>query len=102
MNLSLSVERLILEGIPLGPEAIPALEASLVNELSRLLGQRDLDPWRLAISPVHQLRLGSLVLEEDNDPKRLGAQIARAVYTGLCTLGDQSPQVPERGQMEGG
>jgi hypothetical protein len=72
MNVSLSIERLILEGIPLGPEAVPALEASLATELARLLGERGLAPALGSSVAVPRLRAGDLTLRRRRSrPARL-------------------------------
>jgi hypothetical protein len=83
MNVSLSVERLILEGLPLGPEALPALEESLAAELARLLGEGGLGPGLRTSAAVGRLRAADLALEASGDPALLGVQIARAVYGSL-------------------
>jgi hypothetical protein len=91
MNVNLSIERLILEGLPLGPEAIPALQASLVTELARLLGEGGLAPAFGSSVAVPRLRAGDLTLEAGaavEDPAQWGVQIARAVYGSLGAPAD--------------
>ncbi len=91
MNLSLSIERLILEGIPLEPEALPELQRSFAAELGRLLEQGSLDPGLQANGAAPQRRGGSFELEATGSPARLGRQAARAVYASLS-----APEEPAR------
>lgn len=83
MNVNLHIERLILDGIDIGPNQRHLLHVSLQAELTRLLTEGELaaplargGALPLIASPATQLTSG-------HDPVALGRQIAGAVYGGI-------------------
>jgi len=83
MNIRLRIDRLVLEGIPLEGNAIPALRMAMENEFARLLAEGGLaeglqNGGRIPASPA-----GKVQLEPHSRPGYLGRQIARAVYEGI-------------------
>lgn len=83
MNISVHIERLILDGLPLAPDQRRLLQAAVEAELASLLASRGLAPGLLAGGAVPSLPADSIALTNDGDPTRLGHQIARAVYGGI-------------------
>jgi hypothetical protein len=81
MPLQLTIDRLILDGISLRPDAIPILQAALESELALLLGTGSL-PLSADLN-LAGLRAGAISLPPGNDPAQLGAQIARSLYGSL-------------------
>ena len=79
MNINLHIERLILDGIDLGPAQRQQLRAAVQQELVRLLG---------AGTPLTQLggavpSISSPAIELQKNPKEFGKQIAGSVYGGI-------------------
>lgn len=83
MNIDLHIERLILEGVPLGHSQRPALQAAIEAELVNLLTADGLAPGLLAGGAMPDMRGGSIQLTGESDPTHLGQQIAQAVYGGI-------------------
>lgn len=79
-GVSLHIERVVLDGIPLSGKAGARLQTALSTELSRLLGEArgELPPGEaLAFLRLHE------VLDAGRDPERLGQQLAHALVRGL-------------------
>jgi hypothetical protein len=83
MNISLHIERLILDGIAVPPGEGPRLQAAVEAELGRLLAEGGLSPALLGGGAVPLLRASEVQLVNDGTPGRLGTQIARSVYQGI-------------------
>jgi hypothetical protein len=84
MNVRLHIDRLVVDGIALGPAAGRRLQAAVESELTRLITANGLGhPAHGAAVP--SLRAGAIPL--DPNPARLGAHIARVVYQGLKNPG---------------
>ena len=83
MNVTVNIERLILEGLPLAPWQRPLLAAAVEAELGRLLAKGGLGGELAGGGAVPSLPAGPIELPSDGDPSALGAQIAQAVYGGL-------------------
>jgi hypothetical protein len=83
MKVSVHVERLVLEGLPVSAAQGGLVRAAVEEELSRLLAAGELDPALVAAGSLPRLEAGALRLEEQTDPARVGRQIARAVYEGV-------------------
>jgi hypothetical protein len=83
MNINLHIERLVLDGIPLGPGQSPLLQAAVEAELTRLLTDGGLsDALRLG-GTFYNVRTAGIQMANDGGPTRLGEQIAGAVYRGI-------------------
>jgi hypothetical protein len=83
MNISVHIERLVLDGVAVAPGQQPRLQAALQAELSRLLAEGGLSPGLLAGGAVPAVSGESLQLTGGGDPEALGRQIARALHGGL-------------------
>jgi len=80
-GVSLHIERLVLDGLPLAGNAGARLQTALSTELSRLLGEaRGNLRQSEALAFLH---LHDVVLDAGRDPEQLGQQLARALVRGL-------------------
>jgi hypothetical protein len=82
MNVSVHIERLILDGVPVPHRHRPQLQASLEAELARLIAADGL-AVDMHMSGVLPRLSGGEIQIEDDDPKLLGKRIAQAVYTRI-------------------
>jgi hypothetical protein len=80
-GVSLHIERLVLEGLPLVGNAGARLQTALSTELSRLLGDAHTDLRHG--EALAFLRLDDMALDTGRDPERLGRQLAHALVRGL-------------------
>ncbi len=83
MNISVHIERLILEGLPVTNSEGPRLQAALEKELGRLLEAHGLSEELRRGGAVPRVRADALQLSQENPPDQLGQNIARAVYGGI-------------------
>lgn len=83
MNINLHIERLILDGIPLGPGQHHMLRAAVEAELTRLLASGGVSDTLQSEGTLYNVRATGMQLANDWNPARLGAQIAGAVYGGI-------------------
>jgi hypothetical protein len=83
MNISVAIERLILDGVPLDAAGRPVLRAAVESELARLLAEGGLSSELRGGGAMPSLRAGGIQLEGQESPAQLGKQIARAVYKGM-------------------
>jgi hypothetical protein len=83
-SLSLHIERLVLDQLPLRRSEQGQVQAAAMTELELLLGRGVLQSeLRQGISmPV--LRLGDIRLRHGASPEQIGRQIAHALYRGFC------------------
>jgi len=79
-GVSLHIERLVLNGVPLASGSVMQLQLALQNELTRLLGQ---DGRVLAGGAMHSLTAPGFLMAGDSAPTDLGRQIAQSVYESL-------------------
>jgi hypothetical protein len=83
MNISLHIERLILDGITVGSNQGTLIQAAVEMELKRLLAA-DMVSSTLRTAPmVASTPAASIQLRADGDPIRLGHQVANAVMGSL-------------------
>jgi hypothetical protein len=82
MNINLTINQLILDGLDLPHHQRPDLQAAVETELSRLLAERGLGTYLQAGGAVPSLSAPAIQVT-GNDPATLGQQIAQAVYGGL-------------------
>jgi hypothetical protein len=83
MNITLHIERLILDGVPIALHHRSVVQAALEAELTMLLSTGSLDNDLLGSASVPGLRVGNVQLSSDGNPHRLGIQIAQAIYSGI-------------------
>lgn len=83
MNINVHIERLILDGLPIGYGQRPLVQAAVEAELARLLADDGLSPELLAGGALPSVRTGSIQLANEGTTIQLGRQIAQAVYGGI-------------------
>lgn len=83
MNIELNIERLVLDGVPLGPDQGDLLRASVEAELQRLLTDGDVPPRLSNGGAVPDVSGATIHLAEKADSRHLGQQIAGAIYGGM-------------------
>ncbi len=83
MNINVSIERLILDGITLPHSQRPLVQASVEAELVRLLAADGLASSLQTGGAVRSIPGGSIQLANNNNPNTLGQQIAQAIYSGI-------------------
>jgi len=82
MNIKLHIERLVLEGLPVGQSQGPLVQAAVEAELSRLLAEGDLAAELAEGGAVPSVPADSIKLA-GGSPSEMGRQIARSVYGGI-------------------
>ncbi|MDO9164089.1 MAG: hypothetical protein Q8N35_15345 [Methylococcaceae bacterium] len=82
MNITLHIERLILDGVNIAPDQRHLLQASLTLELTRLLTQGGLAANLIEGVAMPKLSANGLQLT-GNNPTQLGQEIAQSVYGGI-------------------
>jgi hypothetical protein len=83
MNINVSIERLILEGISLPHSQRPLIQAAVEAELARLLAADGLAHHLMEGGTLPAIPGGSIQLASNGNPGTLGQQIAQAVYGGI-------------------
>lgn len=83
MNINLSIERLILDGIAIPHAQRPLLQAAVEAELGRLLTENGLSAELMVGGAMPHVPAGSIHLTPDANPIQMGQQIAQAVYRGI-------------------
>ena len=83
MNVNVNIERLILDGISLGPGEGVLVKAAVEGELSRLLRSGSLASSLQSGGALTSVRAESIQVSAEGHPSRLGKQIARSVYGGI-------------------
>ena len=80
MKVNLHIERLVLEGLALGPGEHLLVRAAAEAELSRLLTEGGLSSQLLSGGAMYRLSAPEIRLTGANDPGQLGRQVAQALY----------------------
>ena len=80
MHITVRIERLVLDGLPIAPGQASLVQAAVEAELGRLLAAGALDARLLAGGAQPVLAADAFQLSGAGDPAALGAQIAQAVY----------------------
>lgn len=83
MNITIHIERLILDGVDISHADRPALQAAIESELARLLADGAAADGFRAGGAVPVLRAPAIDLVRGSTPARMGEQIAGAVHGGL-------------------
>ena len=83
MKIDLHIERLVLDGLPVGSVQGPAIRAAIQTELTRLLGTHGLSGELRSGVALPQVKGGSLNLKTSLKSANLGRGIAQAVFTGV-------------------
>jgi len=82
-NITLHIERLILDGVPLSYSQRPLVQAAVEAELARLLASNGLLAELRSGGTLRHVPGGNIQLSSDGNPHALGQQIAHAVYSGI-------------------
>ncbi len=83
MNINLHIERLVLDGLNVGPGQGALVKKAAEAELSRLLSEGGLALGLQSGGARPNIRAGSIELNGNDNPLRLGQEIARSVYSGI-------------------
>jgi len=83
MNINVSIERLILNGLSLPHSQRPLVQTAVEAELARLLAADGLASHLQSGGVLPHLKGGNIQLTYHSDPNMLGQQIAQAVYSGI-------------------
>lgn len=83
MNINVTIERLILDGLDLPVDQRPLLQAALEAELAGLLAAHGLAARWQAGGTVPRLSADAIHLSGEGGPTVWGQQIAQAIYGGL-------------------
>lgn len=81
MSINVQIERLILEGIPV--DATRNVRKTVERELARLLREGGLAQELRQDRALADVRAGTIRLGQDRHGRRLGEQVAGAVYRGI-------------------
>ncbi|MCK4787486.1 MAG: hypothetical protein KAV87_27255 [Desulfobacteraceae bacterium] len=83
MNISMHIERLILDGISIPHHQRPLLQAAVEQELTRLLVADGLSSSIVTGGTISNVTGNTIRLTTERTPTQLGQQIAQVVYGGL-------------------
>lgn len=83
MNISLHIDRLILDGVSLSPAQRPILQAAMQAELGRLLTEGGLGATWQSGGVVPSVTAPQIQLSPEGTPTQWGHQIAHSVYRGI-------------------
>jgi hypothetical protein len=83
MNITVHIERLILDGIVLPHRHRPVVQAAMEEELARLLARDGLSIDFQQSHVQQRVLAGVLEVNDTDEPVVLGRNIARAVYKGI-------------------
>jgi len=80
MNISVHIEQLILDGLPIAHGQGGFVQAAVELELARLLAAETPRMTGGALARVH---VGDLRLRPQSSPAEIGQQIGRAIHAGI-------------------
>jgi hypothetical protein len=83
MTIRVHIERLVLDGVQVGPGQGAQVKAAVASELQRLLAANGLTPGISSWGAVPAVTAESIQLSEDNHPRDVGHRIAQSVYGEL-------------------
>lgn len=83
MNINLHIERLILDGINIGPGQGAKVKAAVALEMSRLFAEGGVGSALQSGGTFPDMRTRSIQVSQEIQPNRLGQQIARTVYGSI-------------------
>ena len=82
-NITVHIERLIIDGISIPQRHRPIVQATLEQELAHLLANGGIAAPLRTSGMLQRLPAGSLEIDKIDEPRILGEKIARAVYKGI-------------------
>lgn len=83
MKIVLHIDRLVLDGLPVGGADSPRLRRALTRELSRLLADGGVAHGLAGGVAVPRMAAPRLTMAGREKPDALGRKIAHAVYAGI-------------------
>ncbi len=81
MNIELEIEKLILEGFPIGNRH--RIGAAIEQELTRLLTEQGIPPSLSQGGEIPSLDGGVFEVSANAKPETIGRQIAQSIYGGF-------------------
>ena len=87
MNITIHIERLVLEGLPVTSHDARVVQAAVEEQLAQLFSRPDTIPEFQVTSAGSLLRSGSIQMSPDSGPVRTGEQIARAIHSAVWESG---------------
>nr|WP_320192947.1 hypothetical protein [uncultured Desulfobacter sp.] len=83
MNINLHIERLVLDGLALGPGQGRKVQAAVEAEISRMLQAGGIAAGIQQGGEIANIRTKPLNINDKAAPHTLGVQIAQSVYGGI-------------------
>lgn len=83
MQIQLHIERLILDGLSLGPGGGGRVQAAIEAELARLLADGGIGQGWSTGGAVPSVPAAPIALTAGARPAEIGGQIARSIYGGI-------------------
>lgn len=99
MKINLHIERLVLDGLPVGMGQGALIQSAIETELARLLAESGLSSELMVGGVLACLSASSIQLTNYATPARLGQQIARAVHSGVGGEAT-SERLPQSSEMK--
>jgi len=82
-GVTFHIERLVLDNVPLESRQAAELQSTVERELRRLIVRNGLNRALVATGAMPFIGTRGIELSRATNPRRLGNQIARAIYSGL-------------------
>lgn len=82
-GVSFHIERLVIDNLPLESRHAGQLQTAVERELSRLIARNGLNQALITTGATPFLGTRGIEVSSGTNPRRLGNQIARAIYSGL-------------------
>lgn len=83
MKISLHIETLVLDGVPLGRGQQPRLQAAVIEALTQRLSHGDLASQLVASGGQAVVQAAPIRVSARPDARLLGTQIASSIHAGL-------------------
>ena len=83
MNVTLHIERVVLDGLPVSDGAGPQVQAAIETELARLIAVGGVSAAFYAGQVVPSVRAGDIRMTPGASHADVGRQIAGALYGGI-------------------
>ena len=83
MKIHVHIERLILDGLPIGPSGGSRVQAAVEAELARLLTEGNIAQAWPSGGAVPTVPAAPIQLPVGARPAEIGGQVARSVYGGI-------------------
>jgi hypothetical protein len=100
MMVSLHIERLVLDHLPIAARQSPEIQTAVEAELTRLLGERSVPSSLINTGAIDGLAGGTMRVEWSTTPVQVGTAIATAIHSALT--GSASTVAPSRGTPTSG